>query len=291
MISFAIVLVNYQGSIDTISCVDSIIMEISNCYEIDIYIIDNNSHINGYNELYESFRTQFELISFDSNSTIFLHEKGLLYLYRYESNIGFGRGNNYLINIIKAEGKHDFMVLLNNDTIVEELFFSKIVSFYGNKNGNVASSVKSISYFNSSIDSEGFGYVDFLTGKVSHIEKYKYLYLVGSCIILNNIQNVPYFDPNFFLYFEDADYSNILRKNNYELLYDENNQIKHKINASTKFNKSIEFIKKESMMYFLKKNATRIQFNIFLILRISYYIVTFNFKMLIVFMKIAYGKC
>lgn len=282
MDKISIVLVNYCGASDTVACVNSIMKANGGRYFIDIIIVDNNSLQNGVWEILYKLELINEQDSLPDSDMIipFEYEYGHLIFIKSKVNKGFGFGNNLGIRYVKEHNMDgDICILLNNDTIVSQSFFERIDEFIKNKEYKCAFSVLSRCYFNpNQIDSEGFGYIDLYTGRSSHQEHYKCRYLVGSCIIMNDIKSIPYFDENFFLYSEDVDYSFLLSESGYRLEYDSCNFFMHKVNASTSINPNMEKIKMKSLIYLIKKRGTFIQFMSFWLLRNIYYFLHFRFS-------------
>ena len=289
MNKISIVLVNYCGAPDTIACVDSIIKANGGQYFIDIIIVDNNSLRNGVQEILCKLEFVDEQITLPDSDMIipFNYKYGRIIFIKSKENKGFGFGNNLGIRYVKEHNiDSDICILLNNDTVVPESFFTAVEEFIKNKEYKCAFSVLSQSYFNpKQIDSEGFGYFDFYTGRSSHQKHYKCQYLVGSCIIMNDIKSIPYFDENFFLYSEDIDYSFLLFEKGYKLEYDPRNYFLHKVNASTSINPDIERIKMKSLIYLINKRGTIIQFISFCLLRNVYYLLHLNFSFCFSFNK------
>lgn len=279
MNNLAFVIVNYCGAKDTLSCVESIQDNIfqGNIY---VYITDNASPSSGFNELVTALQANHYSLFSQSGKIVRMIKNNIeICIIKNGINIGFGGGNNAAIKILKSDKKHcDACVLLNNDTVVPSDFCSKLCSFLTPySEGKIAFSVKSINYYTNEIDSEGFGYINMLTGRSSHRRKYQYSYLVGSCIVMSPISQIPYFDEEYFLYYEDADYSNKLRNLGFVLKYDKDNYFLHKVSQSSKKNQSIEMIKKQSMMRFMQKNGSTITNILFFITRFIVYAIQFRY--------------
>lgn len=279
-----IVIVNYCGASDTVAAINSII-KASNKVDVNCHIIvvDNKSPKNGNDIIQKTL----DILSFDKSTFQGLEccqciiDKCKIIFIQNEKNAGFGAGNNIGISYVKNNAQHlsnsDVLLLLNNDTEVEEDFIQNVLK-YNRTHEKRAFSVKSINYFTKEIDSEGFGYINLVTGRSSHLKDCRFSYLVGSCIILNYISDIPFFDEKFFLYYEDADYSALLRENGYPLSYDSTNKFYHKVSASSKLNPFIERIKKESMIRFMRKNASVAQNVIFFLVRFGVYVLKFRLK-------------
>lgn len=121
--SLAIILLNYNGSSDTIECIESLDNTITN-FDYDIYIIDNASRKEETDILkrYISSREDFSIYSddiFERNKV-----KGNL-LILSNDNAGFAGGNNKVIRTIYED--YAYILLLNNDTVVQPDFIEKMI--------------------------------------------------------------------------------------------------------------------------------------------------------------------
>lgn len=277
--NIGVVIVSFCGYNDTIECIKSIVeSEKSNAY-INLVIVDNCSP-------HDSVTIDKLILDLNCNTSSIKIVNGIQ-LFSYNSNLcinliesnkngGFGYANNIGIHYLKNSGC-DLCILLNNDTIIENDFFSKIIIPFVNMDTLLAVSPMSVNYYSHEIDSNGFGYMCPWTGQSSHHRKFSVKYLVGSCLIVNNIQSMPLFDESFFLYYEDVDYSLTLQRLGYRLLYYPDAIFYHKVSKSTSINPSIEFIKIQSCCYFLKKNFHRRYRLVYQVVRTIYYALKFKF--------------
>lgn len=113
---FCFIILHYLTGSDTIECVDSIIKSQKNV-DYDIVVIDNGSN----NGSYELIRDKFK----DNNK---------IHVIKSEQNIGFARGNNLGFVYAKEELKADFIIMINNDTVITQENFCEIVSSKYNEN-------------------------------------------------------------------------------------------------------------------------------------------------------------
>ena len=105
----AVILVNYNNSDDTIDCVNS--LKNSTYNNFIVIVVDNGSNSKDKEYLSrEAEKSNFVLISSDKN-------------------LGFSGGNNLGIKYA-LEHNADFLLLLNNDTVVKEDFLKNIVASY-----------------------------------------------------------------------------------------------------------------------------------------------------------------
>lgn len=241
-----ILVLNYNGAKDTIECINSLQKISYNNYKI--VIIDNKSTDNSLCEL-EQF----------NSSCIFI---------KSEENLGYAGGNNLGIKYA-MESKADYILILNNDTIVEKDFLSNIINSCEKDNVSVASP-KVYFYDNKRINAFGAS-KDFLE-RVKNIGENKvdgvdyendiYVkYIMGCCMLIKTdvIEDVGMFDDKFFMYLEETDLCERINKK-YKIKVCASSKIYHKCGASTKSSSKInyftEYYFRRNLLYFLMKNCS-----------------------------------
>lgn len=115
----ALVVLHYLALKDTIECVESIIDNVDDStHQLDIIIVDNGSPDQSFEILEEKFSQ--------------VHN---IHMVKNEKNLGFAKGNNVGYKYAKYEVHADFIVLLNNDTIIYQNNFADVlVNKYLEKN-------------------------------------------------------------------------------------------------------------------------------------------------------------
>ncbi len=102
----SIIILNWNGLEDTINCLESLKKITYKNYEI--IVVDNGSEGNDADVLEERYKGHTRLI-------------------RNKENLGFGEGNNVALRRVIKEGKSNYILLLNNDTLVTEKFLEELV--------------------------------------------------------------------------------------------------------------------------------------------------------------------
>lgn len=239
-----IILLNYNGYEDTIECVNSIAKD--NYSNKRVIIVDNNSSDGSY----EKFREELK-------DTILIKNK---------ENLGFSAGNN--VGIKHAMNNNaDYIMLLNNDTVVDNNFILPLVNELekDNKIGIAGGKIYYYDYPNT-IWSAG-GYIDYKRGCAYHylkdIEdnqeasvKKEVTFLTGCMQIFSRqlINNIGYLDENYFLYFEDADFCLKAINAGYKLMYIPKSKIYHKVSkSSVKDSPLFVYYTTRNRLYFIKK--------------------------------------
>lgn len=107
----AYLILHYMAGDDTIECVNSILKITKKSeHETAIIIVDNGSTNDSFAKL---------SVEFESNKNIKLIHSDL--------NLGFAKGNNLGFYYAKYEWKADFIVQLNNDTVLSQMDFNEII--------------------------------------------------------------------------------------------------------------------------------------------------------------------
>lgn len=106
---FSFVILHYLTYEDTDECIESILNNID-YPDYDIVLVDNASTNDSLQKLEKKYGN---------------HEK--VYLVKNDANLGFAKGNNSGYKFAKDELNSDFVVMLNNDTIIEQRDFLSVI--------------------------------------------------------------------------------------------------------------------------------------------------------------------
>lgn len=241
-----IVVLNYLNYKDTIECINSLLDIEYNNY--DIVVVDNGSKNDSYKILKDEFSCKDKV--------------EVLYM---SKNLGYAKGNNFGIDYCRKELHVDHVMVINNDTIIEDkdiintflkyknegiLLGPKIINLDGENQNPVYYS----SIFKVLFKKFAFFILNFLNlytlvrgiyrffnkknNKVNTVNKEvnnrKYV-LHGSCIFFTN-QFFDYYNGFFnktFLYFEEFILNLMLKKVNSKMVYIEDTYIIHKEDCSS----------------------------------------------------------
>lgn len=110
MCSFVFVILHYNAMTDTIECVESIVKNMA-MSDYHIVIVDNASPDGSGSLLKNKFLS-------DEKTTVILNEE----------NGGFSKGNNIGFSYAKKHFNPEFIVMLNNDTLILQHDFAKLVT-------------------------------------------------------------------------------------------------------------------------------------------------------------------
>ena len=240
-----IILLNYNGSKDTIECVRSI--EQINYTNYKIVIIDNCS---------TKYQKDMLIPLMTSNCTIINNN----------INSGYAGGNNKGIEFALNNGA-EYICVLNNDTIVDKYFLDNMISdFYKNKNIGVVCP-KIFEYDNREKVSYGGAEINYIKGGVYiygiNNENEKMVnsarnisFATGCCMLVKRdvFNTIGLLPEEYFLYFEDADFS-IKVNRLFEIHYDPQAIIYHKESASTQKNSdNYQYYFIRNRLHFIKEN-------------------------------------
>ena len=181
-----IILVNYNGTQDTINCINSIYA--SNIYgECTIEIFDNASKTED-SDVLKKFLENLETNQFVLSINCLFSDE----------NIGFAAGNNYWL---KKAPIGDYIWFLNNDTLTNARLFEQIFTNLPNEKSAIYFDCKT---FEDDFHDDGLHHINLLTGRYHKIKKgrHDFAYICGASLLLKKTENLPLWDESYFLYFE-----------------------------------------------------------------------------------------
>lgn len=241
MIKLFIVIVNWNGITDTLACLDSLSAANWKGIEGTVVIVDNGSTDDSLKKLRKW-----------KNSVFTLH------IIENIKNLGFAGGNNVGIVYSLSENP-DYIVLLNNDTIVDKdmciefvkaahqnpkagilspkIYFAKGYEFHkdrytNNQLGKVLWSVGGdIDWNNVYAPNRGVDEVD--TGQYNTNQSVDFA--TGACMLVRPevFREIGMFDEKYFLYLEDVDLCMRAKKKGYDIVYTPKPIVWHKVSQSS----------------------------------------------------------
>lgn len=220
----SIILVNYKNYNDTIKCLES--LEKVNYPNMSIIVIDNNSEDDS-----------LMILKKRENDKVKVLESGY--------NGGFAFGNN--CGIRKAlEDKSDYVLLLNNDTIVDCDFLAPLLRVAENdKSVGIVSSrimfypdIDRIWYAGGKVDWDNLRAIHFgLKEKISekYLQKSTVDFASGCCMLIsrNAIQETGLLPEEYFMYYEDMDYCIMVADKGFKIEYVPESVIYHCVSSSS----------------------------------------------------------
>ena len=220
--SVAIILVNYNGLGDTLGCVESLRQIDYDNYKV--FIVDNAStEAPGLRDKEELLRDACIIFS--------------------DINLGFSGGNNLAIHRAMDEN-FDYILLLNNDTIVTPCFLCEMLATaQSERNIGVVSGRIYYYYQRDHIWAAGGEYsnttgltIQYSGPDSPDFDKKRTVTFTSGCLMLISrkiIEKVGLLDETYFLYSEDTDYCQRIIAAGYKIVYCPTAKIYHKVSAST----------------------------------------------------------
>ena len=246
-----IIILNWNGRDLTLDCLKSLMEVQYDNYKI--LVVDNGS-------------------SDDSVKTI-RHKFPNVEILQLESNIGYAAGNNAGFEFIKNQ-KPDYIIFLNNDTIVNSNFIEPLIEpliensrigqtvpkiFYANDGDRIWYAGGKVNLWFGLVYHEGIRKLDSELSKDSKNTDYA----TGCCFAMRyqDYKELDGFDTSFPMYAEDVDLSLRIRTNGKNIFYLPNSIIWHKVSASVGGELSILKFKRKifGLVKLFKKHTNIIQ--------------------------------
>ena len=218
----SIIILNWNGHEDTIECLESLKKISYSNYKI--IVIDNASSGDDVKILQERFGDYIHIIA-------------------NKENLGFPEGCNIAMRYALEQGT-DYMLLLNNDVIVDPQFLTELINVAeGDPSVGIVGSKIYEYYFPDKIQAAGgkiywwLGWVR-LFRDVKENGKYDKLaerdYVWGTSLLLKRsvIDAIGLLDTYFFFAVEEYDYCTRVKRAGFKIMYTPESKIWHKLGAS-----------------------------------------------------------
>jgi GT2 family glycosyltransferase len=246
-----IIILNWNGKEHTIECLES--LQKITYPNFEIILVDNGSTDGSV----EHFKKNF-------------HD---IYIIENKINLGFAEGNNIGIKYALGRGA-DYVLLLNNDTIVDRDFLTELVKI-GESDPDIGIVGPMIySYDHPRIIQSAGMDVKKITGNSviigcdeydHHQFKLSEKNFISGCAILirrNVINKIGGLDPAYFAYWEDTDLCFRAKKNNFKIYFTPDSRIWHKGSASMGgyLNEKAYYFYVRNSTYYFYKNYSYAEF-------------------------------
>ncbi len=235
MLKVFVTIITFNSHNATLECLESVERIEKKGFELFVNVIDNGSR--------EVFKTKNEYKNF------------VLKILRSDQNLGFSGGQNLGIKQALRDGA-DYIVVLNNDTILDKNLIVSLITTFKEGMGIVSPKIyfaKGYEFHKERYSEKEKGKVFWYAGGIfdwsnmiaSHrgvdeVDKGQYDKLseidfaTGCCMAIRSdvFERVGFFDEKYFLYLEDSDLSNRLKKKGLKIIYQPEAVLWHK-NASS----------------------------------------------------------
>lgn len=229
MENIAIVIVNYNNEKDTIECLNSISRLTIKNFNLSVVVVDNGS------------TSKFKINTNDIRVKLKVQELTILV---NQKNIGFSGGNN--LGIKHALKKNnDYILLLNNDTILDKNLIEELIKVFNSdeKIGIVVPKIyfaKGFEFHKDRYKKQDLGNVIWYAGGkidlkniigyhkgVDEVDNGQYNrteetdFATGCCMLVKKevFKQIGLFDEKYFLYYEDSDFSERVKKLGFKIIY------------------------------------------------------------------------
>ena len=299
----SIIILNWNGWQDTIECLESLYQ--ITYLDYDVIVVDNGSEDESIEKIREYCKGKIKVESkffeySDKNKPIKIIEytreeaeagggkeneigdlpsNRKLIIIKNEKNYGFAEGNNIGMRYALKALNPDYVLLLNNDTVVDRVFLTELIKV-GESNEKIGIVGPKIYFYDSpkKINSAG-AKINFWTGNCPPIGGYeidtgqfnetKEVDYVSGCALLIKqevIKKIGLLNPVYFAYTEEAEWCTRAKKAGYSVIYVHKANLWHKVSSTTrKIPRFYLYYSTRNKFLFMKKHATRIQFLLFIL--------------------------
>lgn len=235
-----IIVLNWNGAADTIECLDSLSKLVIEGISLRVVVVDNASTDDSVRKI-KSIVFPFDLVVLENSE-----------------NLGFAGGNNVGLEYSLENGA-DYVMVLNNDTMVDsKLLISLISSFEKERNIGVISPkiyfAKGFEFHKDRYSTPDLGKVIWYAGGridwdnvfgfnvgVDEVDRgqfdgiYETDFATGCCSFFSAsaLRKTGFYDKRYFMYFEDVDLSVRLKKLGYKVLFNSDGVVFHKVARSS----------------------------------------------------------
>jgi len=233
-----VVILNYNGYKNTLECIHSFEnIEVPEGHKLELLIVDNASSDDSAKNIKKVYPQ--------------------IHVLENKKNLGYSGGNNVGISYVLAH-QADYIVVLNNDTLVTKNFLVELLEGLLIYRADIACPKiyfeKGFEYHKDRYAKDDLGKVFWFAGAIMDWKNVLGLHrgvdevdtgqfdkdieiegITGACFLAKRevFQKVGLFDDNFFLYYEDADFSFRVKKAGFKIILAPKSMIYHKNAGST----------------------------------------------------------
>lgn len=250
-----IVVLNWNSAKETIACLKSLV-NLDDFNNIRIIVCDNDSDVSSIKQI-ENYLSDFygnDYISLNEDETLTYKIDKKFYFIKNFKNYGYAGGNNIGINFALKFERMSYVWILNNDTVVQSDSLKFMLhKFLENNNYGVVGS-RLVELENKS-NVQGVGGIinpwlcttkeigsDLKINDAINEKEFeeKIDYVIGASLLISRdcLENVGLLCEDYFLYYEEIDYCNRARENDFSIGIASQSIVFHAHGASTNKGKS-----------------------------------------------------
>lgn len=271
----SIIILNWNRKEDTLSCMESLKESKIKDFKLEIIVVDNGS-TDGSQQAIAKFMKQVKASKNRKWKLIKLKE-----------NLGFVEGNNAGMEYSLDVGT-DYIILLNDDTIVEKNLILKLVEFANKRKdvGLISPKIyfaKGFEFHKDKYKKTDLGKVFWYAGgdvdwkniygsnhgvdevdKGQHDEIKETDFATGCCILIKKevLEKIGLLDKKYFAYYEDADFSQKAKKAGWKVVYYPFAHLWHKVAQSSGIGSGLNdyFITRNRLLFGIRYAKLRTKF-------------------------------
>lgn len=233
MDKIAIIIINYNTQDETTNCLKSLKKIKTKNFDYKVFVIDNGS-TDKFFLAGDLDQDKYEII-------------------RSEKNLGFCGGNNLGAEYALVNYNPDYLLFLNSDTLVHPDFLSSLYCDLNQHSDNALAVskiyfAKGYEFWKNSYKKQDLGKIIWYAGGVIDWENlftfhfgidevdrgqfdknHNTEFATGCSFLIKReiVEDFGLFDENYFLYYEDVDFSERLKKNGYKLVFSPQSLVYH----------------------------------------------------------------
>lgn len=297
----SIVILNWNGWKDTIECLESLYY--ISYPNFEIFVVDNASqndsirrmvswanghekimsHFFKYNatnkpiKFYEFSKKEIDSGKYSKTKKKIGQGSKVLYFIKNDKNYGFAEGNNIIIRRLLKDPQTEYILLLNNDTVVKKNFLNELVSSFKVEKhiGIVGSKILYYDYkgfkniiqscgakINLSLGIYGSGYGDKKFDSSIYSKEGEVDYITGACQLISRecFLKIGEMETRWFMYFEDTDLCMRARRAGFKTWIQPKSIVWHKLGSTSSANRNIPvYFQTRNLIWFERKYANKLQ--------------------------------
>lgn len=305
----SIIILNWNGWKDTIECLESLYK--INEHNYNVILLDNGSEDSSLEEIraylegrtkivsdfvqYANENKPIKVLEYTNHEADFgggrereiadLPSHKRLILIKNDKNYGFAEGNNIGIKYALKVLDPEYVLLLNNDTVVDRDFLSGLVSaarcsvetgfagpkiyYYDFQGRKDVLCVAGIELIMNKGSFHRIGAMEVDRGQYDQLREVDFL--EGSCLLIKRevLDKIGLFNNNYFTYWEETDLCLRGGKAGYRSVYVPSSKIWHKVSASSIGLTKLYYMTR-NRLWFIRDNARTREITYFLIYFFAY---------------------
>jgi|UniRef100_A0A7V3RFT8 GT2 family glycosyltransferase len=277
----AVVILNWNGWKDTIECLES--LQQVTYPPFQILVVDNGSTDDSVKKILMWARSRFKgystFLKYNIQSKLIEENGGIgeeksLVIIRSKENLGYAGGNNIGIRYA-LKHKADYVLILNNDTVVAPDFFEQLLKVALTEENIGILGPKSYFYSEPNVIQSCGCKMNLWTGRGKLIGNCEVDYgqynrimevdwVSGAAMLIKNevFRKVGLLDEAFYLCYEENDFCHRARRSGFTILAVPQAKIWHKA-VRTSIKPIMEYYLVRNRLLFMKKNAPIMRFFFF----------------------------